>query len=98
MFSDIWERTLIEMKAQVMKERENINGNKLVSEQNELQENWMGSQRLIKLLRSGLKIAESQPDSSSAPTDKSNIAAAADDCCDFDTKCKVVYGFEQILP
>lgn len=53
---DIWERTLGEMRVTVPEEELNVNGNNLVSEQESPQENWLGSQRLIKLLRSGIKI------------------------------------------
>jgi len=71
---DIWERTLEEMRVTVKDEHLNANGKNLGGEQRIPQESWLGSYRLIKLLRSGIKIkgqSKQQSAEYSAPADKS---------------------------
>jgi hypothetical protein len=65
---DVWQSA----KVQITKELEN-----------RIPVNWIGCQRLVSLMQSGMQVGVK---------DKSNKT------CTFDEKMRVVYGFEQVLP
>jgi len=62
---EVWERAIVEIKSGLARS---------ASGAQKLDENWIGSSKLIRHLRSGLSD------------------------CDIETKVKIIYGFEMVLP